>query len=417
MLTVDQARARILADVPRMPAESASLPDAYGRFLFEDLHAGVLVPPHDNSGMDGYAVRTDDLRDATSDRPVALRLIETIPAGAWPACRVTAGTASAIMTGAPVPDGADAIVMVEDTDGARSGEVRVRVPARARQHIRPAGDDIPLGARVIAAGTRLSPVHVGVASSLGVAALRVARRPRIALLATGDEVIPPPADLRPGQIYASNSASLAGCIIEAGGVPLDLGVAGDRLDETQAALARCVAMRPDAIVTTGGVSMGFFDVVKEAFGAGGGEIDFWKVKMKPGKPLAFGRVGDVPLFGLPGNPVSCVVNFLQFVRPWVRLSLGSPRPYLPVIDAVAGEDLREKPGRFSFARVRLAWDRGAVVATAAGNPSSGALWPLSSAHGFALFDADSAGAKAGDRIRVQVFSPEFGDAETPGFAG
>ena len=240
---------------------------------------------------------------------------------------MTEGTAIGIMTGAPVPEGADAVVMVENTNGATEGEVEVRGVATAGQHIRRRGEDVQEGAEVLGKGMVMTPARVGVASSLGHTHLSVRRRPVLAILTTGDEVVQPGTPLKPGQIWSSNAASLAGLALEAGAVPLDLGNAPDSLEATQAALQRGLR-DADLVVTTGGVSVGQYDFVRDAVAAVGGGLEFWKVRMKPGKPLAFGQAGAVPLFGLPGNPVSCMVNFLQFVRPWIRMSLGDPAPFL-----------------------------------------------------------------------------------------
>lgn len=415
MLTIEEAQARILDDVPRVRSEDVAIDQAYGRWLAEPLVALDNLPPWDNSGMDGYAARAADLASASAEKPVSLTLLETIGAGGWPTQAIRPGTASAVMTGAPMPQGADCVVMIEDTDGARQGAVDVRIAPRVGQHIRPAGDDVKKGTTVIARGTRLGPAQVGLASALGYGRLAVARRPRVVILSTGDEVVPPGRPLAPGQIWSSNNASLIGLAREAGVEVIDGGIVPDTFEATVKALRDAVGLGVDAVITTGGVSVGEFDFVKDAIAGLGGRVDFWKVKMKPGKPLAYGRVGKVPLFGLPGNPVSCMVNFLQFVRPWLLACMGASRSFLPVVEAIAGEDLHEKPGRFSLMRVRLASKDGRFVATSAGNPSSGAMLSMSRAHGFALFPDTSTGAKAGDTVRVQVIDASFMDGYGPDY--
>lgn len=413
MLTIEEAQARILDDVPRVRSEDVPLDQAYGRWLAEPLVALDSLPPWDNSGMDGYAVCAADLAGASPESPVSLTLLETIGAGGWPTQAVRPGAASAVMTGAPIPQGADSVVMIEDTDGARSGSVVVRAAARVGQHIRPAGDDVKKGTTVLARGTRLGPVQVGLASALGYGRLAVARRPRVVILSTGDEVVAPGRPLAPGQIWSSNNASLVGLAREAGVEVVDGGIVPDTFEATVKALRDAVGLGVDAVITTGGVSVGEFDFVKDAIAGLGGRVEFWKVKMKPGKPLAYGRVGKVPLFGLPGNPVSCIVNFHQFVRPWLLACMGASRSFLPVLEATAGEDLHERPGRFSLMRVKLAWKGGKLVATSAGNPSSGAMLSMSRAHGYALFADTSEGARAGESVRVQLIDPSFLD----GFGG
>jgi molybdopterin molybdotransferase len=410
MLTVEEAVARIRTEVPRQPAEEVPLSDALGRVLAEEVLAAGDVPPWDNSAMDGYAVRAADLHGARSDAPVGLQLVGTIGAGQAATRPVGPGEAQAIMTGAPLPAGADAVVMVEDTDGARSGRVAVlRAPERG-QHIRRAGSDVPRGSVVLAPGVTLGPAQLGLAAAVGRPTLRVARRPVVAVIATGDELVAPGRPLGPGQIWSSNQVALVAMIREAGADAIDLGVAGDAVDATVDALRRALAVA-DAVVTTGGVSVGAFDHVKEAHQQLGAAVDFWKVKMKPGKPLAFGRVrwGDraVPLFGLPGNPVSCLVNFAQFVRPWIRDALGDPSPFLPVIDAVAGEDLTDPPGRARLQRVRLVRGPGGWEAWSAGSQSSGALSGMARADGLLLIGATSAGPVAGAPCRVQLLRTDF----------
>ena len=414
MLTVDEAQARILATVVPMGIESVPLAEAYGRFLAADLTASVDLPPWDNSAMDGYAVRAAD----TTDGEVVLTLLGTVGAGSVAAGRVEPGAAIGIMTGAPVPAGADAVVIVEDTDGSRAGSVRMRGRARPGQHVRRRGEDVRSGSVVLLAGAKLTPAAVGLASSLGRTSLDVRRRPIVAVLSTGDEVVPPGMALQPGQIWSSNNASLVGQILEAGGVPLDLGNTPDRLEDTIAALARAVEAA-DVVVTTGGVSVGAFDVVKEAHAAVGATAEFWKVRMKPGKPLAFGRIENggrsVPLFGLPGNPVSCMVNFAQFVRPWLRTALGDARPFLPVVEAIAGETFDEAPGRARLIRVRLSRDGDRIVAFSTGSQSSGVLTSMVRAHGLLLVGADAPPPRGGDPVRVQILDPSFLDGESAAY--
>ena len=418
MRTVEQALEQILASVRPTGVQRVALADAYGRILAEDLLSRTNAPAWDNSAMDGYAVRAADVASASADHPVRLRVVEVVGAGSWPAHAITAGCASAVMTGAPIPEGADAIVMIEDTDGAREGSVAVHAATAVGRHIRRAGEDVRTGDRVVERGVRLTAGRVGLAAALGFADLPVARRPIVAILSTGDEVVPPGTPLRPGQIWSSNTAAIAGLVLSAGAVPIDRGIARDRLDALVDALAGCVECGADAIITTGGVSVGAFDFVKDAFAAGGGQVDFWRVRMKPGKPLAFGHVGGdarVPLFGLPGNPVSCMVNFLQFVRPWLLTAMGAARPFLPVVEAVAAEDLPEKPGRNSLMRVVLDLRGGAITARSTGTQSSGALSSMAAGHGFALFGPESRGAKAGEIVRVQIFDEGFLDRADAGY--
>ncbi|MBX2796255.1 MAG: molybdopterin molybdotransferase MoeA [Myxococcales bacterium] len=405
MLTVEEAQQRILAQVTAQPVESVRLAEAYGRVLAEGVTSRVAVPPWNNSAMDGYAVRAAD----TAEGEVTLRLLEMVGAGAVASVPVEPGTAIGVMTGAPVPPGADAVVMVERTDGAQQGTVTIQGRVSVGDHIREKGEDVREGDEVLEAGDVLTPARVGLASSLGHTELPVRRRPVVAVLTTGDEVVAPGTPLKPGQIWGSNGASLCGLVHLAGGTPLDLGNAPDEPEATRRGLQRAVE-EADVVVTTGGVSVGAYDFVRDAIGAVGGELDFWKVRMKPGKPLAFGMAGPVPLFGLPGNPVSCMVNFLQFVRPWIRASLGDPRPFLPVVQGVAGEDFRERPGRARLIRVTLRRDADTWRAFRTGSQSSGVLTSMAKAHGLLLVGIDDPPPRAGEPVRVQLFDTLPGGA-------
>lgn len=416
MLTVEEAQARILGEVPLLDVESVGLHHARRRVLASDLRAPLNVPPWNNSAMDGYAVRAAD----TSDGEVVLRLNEIIGAGSVGTAVVEPGTASGIMTGAPVPEGADAVVMVEKTDGSREGEVRIRGRATEGQNIRPLGGDVAEGSVVLRAGQVLTPGRVGMAASLGFAEVPVRRRPVVSVLSTGDEVVLPGNPLGPGQIYSSNNYALCGLVEEAGGVPRDQGNAGDDLESLVQAL-RAAAEGADAVCTTGGVSVGAFDYVKEAHAELGAEMDFWKVRMKPGKPLAFGRVvvggRVVPLFGLPGNPVSCMVNFYEYVWPWIRMSQGDPNPYLPVVHAVAAEDFGGRPSnRASLIRVTLQTDGDRWLARSTGSQSSGVLTSMALAHGLLLIGIDQPPPKAGEPVRVQLLDSGFLDGATADLA-
>lgn len=433
MLTVEEALERCLTAAQPVEVELVGLDQARGRVLARPLDATVDLPHWDNSAMDGYAVRADDLVGVAApsgdgcDDPgaaraaagVALRIIETVAAGGWPQREVGPGQACRIMTGAPMPAGADAVVMREDCDVERQGDdeqVVVRRGARQGDHVRRRGEELRRGAPVFASGRTLTPAAIGVCAALGHAALPVARRPRVGILATGDEVRPPGQPLGPGQIWSSNSAALAALVDEAGALPIDCGIAPDNLDGTRAAFDRALDQGVHFLISTGGVSVGDFDFVREAMAGRGASMDFWRVKMKPGKPLAFGHVAGVPIFGLPGNPVSCLVNFLQFVRPVIRRSLGDPRPFLPVRDAVLTAPIHHHPGRAELVRVALAWgDDGTLRATAAGNQGSNRALGMAVAHGLLLVGDACAGIAAGETRAVQVYDWSFGDNSAPGY--
>jgi len=406
MLTVDEAQTRILAHLRPQPAEVVPLAEALGRVLATSITAPVAIPPWDNSAMDGYAVRAEDTAGASEQSPVGLDVLEVIGAGSVATRSVGPGQCAAIMTGAPMPPGADGVVVVEDTDGATEGPVSIRCASHPGKHVRREGEAVRIGDTVAEAGDVLGSGALGLLASMGLPEIAVARRPRLVVLSTGDEVVPPGRPLGPGQIYSSNNVALAAAIREAGGIAIDRGNVRDDPDAIAAAL-RDAAGEADAVVTTGGVSMGHFDHVKDVMGTVGTGVDFWKVRMKPGKPLAFGRLGDVPLFGLPGNPVSCLVNFAEFVRPWLRASLGDRTPFLPVVDAVAAEDFHDRPGRARFLRVALAWEEGGLVARSTGTQSSGAVVSMARADGLLIVPHDQQAPLAGALVRVQLLHSRF----------
>ncbi len=411
MLTIQEALERCLTAVTPMPWERVSLDEAYGRVLAEDVCSPLHIPPWDNSAMDGFAVQAAD----TASPPARLRILETLGAGQVPTRVVTPGTCARIMTGAPMPTGADAVVMVEQTDGGPGDQVEIRATAQAHQNVRDRGNDVAQGERILARGTSLGPAEVGMLSALGLPAACVAQRPVVAVLSTGDEIVEAGWPLGPGQIHSSNTHCLIGLVREAGALPLHCGIAPDDPAGLRDALARC--LRADLVLTTGGVSMGDFDYVKDAFEDQGATLDFWKVSVKPGKPLAFGAIGGRPVFGLPGNPVSCMVNFLQFVRPVVRKMLGDPRPYLPVLTAQLTAPIKKRPGRALLARVALRREGELLLATPTATQSSGALSSMVLGDALTLLPVEAESASTGDRVRVQVLRWGWAHGETPGYGG
>lgn len=422
MLTVEDALARVLAVPLPVRTETVSLADGLGRLLAEPIVSMTELPPWDNAAMDGYALRAADTALApphsqasqpdcdggVPGRPGAiLQVVETIAAGSAPRFPIRPGEAARIFTGAPLPSGADTVVMQENAEPVSGGRVRILGSAALGRHIRRAGETVRPGDTVLPPGQPLSAADLGLVAALGQSQVVVARRPVVALLATGDELVPPGQSLGPGQIWSSNTAALAGLVREAGAIPVDCGIAPDDLQGTRAAFRRALAREPDLLVSTGGVSVGDFDVVKEALADEGADMRFWKVRMKPGKPLAFGVIGGVPAFGLPGNPVSSVVNFLQFVRPVIRRALGARNPHLPVLDATLDEPIRKRAGRNELVRVRLDWRGGRLYARSTGDQGSSRLRGLCDAHGFLLLAAEATHAAAGDVVPIQVFDTRF----------
>lgn len=357
MIPVAEARQRILADLPVMPAEQVGLNEALGRVLAEDVASRRTQPPQAVSAMDGYAVRTADVASV----PASLNVIGAAPAGSPFDGAVTKGTAVRIFTGAVLPDGADAIVIQEDTE--RDGDtVIVQEGVAAGHYVRPAGLDFQSGDVLLQAGHVLNARDIGLAAAMNVPWLKVRRQPRVALLATGDEIALPGEDLRPSDIVSSNTFALDGLVRACGGVPISLGIAADDIGSIRAHAAG--AIRADILVTTGGASVGDHDLVQEALGDVGLQVDFWQIAMRPGKPLIFGRLGDTPMLGFPGNPVSSMVCGALFLKPALAAMLGIADVEPQMETAILGTDLKENDRREDYLRATLAQDRdGNRVAT------------------------------------------------------
>jgi len=355
VITVEEAQQSVLDRIERLPSVPADILDTLGRVLAEDVVSDIDIAPFDNSAMDGYAVRAADIADASEQRPIVLDVVDHIAAGVFPSVTVGAGQASRIMTGAPIPDGADAVVKVEDTlpgaaDGGTGGTVSIGVSAPVGSNVRRRGEDCRAGDVVLAAGEVITPAAVGLMAAMGRSSVAVYRRPRVAVVSTGDELVEIDELPGPGKIRNSNSYSLAAQVIAAGGEAHRLGIAKDDEAETRAILSR--APEFDIMVSTGGVSMGDFDVVKDVL-TEIGELDFWKVAMRPGAPQTFGTIGGTPFFGLPGNPTSCTVGFELFVRPAMRKMAGHEALFRPRVSAVLAHDVKKKSGRRYFLRGRL----------------------------------------------------------------
>jgi molybdopterin molybdotransferase len=412
MLPVIEALDAILNDLSTLPPERVSLLDARGRVLAEEIRASRDLPPQDNSAMDGYALRHADAASGGG-----LRVVESIPAGGEGSRALGEGEAAKIMTGAPVPAGADTVVPVEDATLAGDRVETLRLPAPGA-NIRPAGEDVKAGQLVIPRGTWVRPAEVGMPASLGRSFVAVHQRPRVAVLATGDEIVEIDAPTDGGRIVNSNSYGVAAQVTEAGGVPVILGIGRDDPEGLLAMLERAVSA--DAVITTGGVSMGDYDYVRPVLEKAGVAVRFWKVAMKPGKPFVFGRAGRVPVFGLPGNPVSAMVVFEEFVRPALRAMQGHTRLYRPVLEATllpeAGA-LRTRPGRMDFVRCRVERRGTDLVVVSLKSQGSGILRTLVEANALLVVPRQEDGARPGDRVRVQLYDTAFLEGEEPGLPG
>jgi len=399
MITVKEALDHILGAIFPLGLEKADILNALGRVIGEDVHAPRDIPPRDNSAMDGYALKSKDTTGAGAESPVVLNIIEDIPAGYTPQKTVGSEEAARIMTGAFVPVGADAVVMVEETrsDG---NSVRIYADAVKGQNIRYAGEDVREGDLVIRAGTLLRPAETGMLSALGRSFVKAYQKPLVALIATGDELVDIDGAASPGKIVSSNSYSLAAQVMECGGIPLQIGIAKDNRDDLAEKFKD--AMRADVVVSSAGVSVGDYDFVKDVMEDMGIGIEFWQVAQRPGKPMTFGTREGKPVFGLPGNPVSSMITFEQYVRPAILKMTGHENIFRRTIRAKLTEDIKKKRGLRYFIRGRIkSQGRGFVVETT-GEQGSGILKSMVLANGIIVIPEDVDFVKAGSDVVVQI---------------
>ncbi len=404
MISVEEALNRILARIQVLGLERVNILGSLGRVIGEDILAPRDIPPLDNSAMDGYAVRSADIKRASKKNPVILKVIEDLPAGAIPKESVAHGQAIRIMTGAPIPPGADTVVMVEDTEKAGE-EVRVFQGVPGGENIRRAGEDVKKRARVISKGSVIRAAEVGMLASVGRAFVSVYQRPVVAILCTGDELVDVDEGLADHKIVSSNSYTLSAQVMECGALPLQLGIAKDVSTEIEAKFRQ--GLRADVIVSSAGVSVGDYDMVKDVLGGIGFEMDFWGVAMRPGQPLAFGTIGGKPTFGLPGNPVSSMVSFEQFVRPSLLKMMGHKNLFRPVVEAILKEDIRKKAGRRHFMRAKLSLEEDRYVITTTGPQGSGILNSMVEANALVIVPEEKTEIKSGEKVRVQVLDRSF----------
>lgn len=396
MKPLEETRAEVLSAVPLLGRERVSIGESLGRVLAGDVISPEDVPPFANSAMDGFAVRGADVAAAGS----VLEVIGDLPAGSRSDLVVGPGEAIRIMTGAPMPAGADTVVRVEETLSEGS-KVTVNTAVDVGTAVRPAGGDVTRGQTVFTAGTRLTPMHVGVLSTVGVAEPEVFARPRVAFMSTGDELTPVGEALGPGAIRDSNRPMLRALLEETGVETVDLGIVRDDPQALRAALDR--GAESDVVISTGGVSMGDYDVTKLVL-QGDAHVDFWQVAIQPAKPFAFGRIGSALFFGLPGNPVSVLVSYEQFARPALLKMQGALALLRPRLVARAGESLDTDPEKTVFVRVRVqGLAEGEPTVVKAGGQASNVLSATAAADGFAVVPRGTGTVEAGEEVSVEMY--------------
>ncbi len=412
MIGVEEALGKILDSIEVLEREEKPLLDCLGQVLAEDVYAPFDVPPQDNSAMDGYAVQAKSIVGASYEHPKILRVVGEIAAGCITELKVEPRTAVRIMTGAFVPKGADVVVPFEDTDevdrkqrSVSEAKIGIRVGLPEASNIRRGGEDIAKGELVVKQGTLLCPAEIGVLASLGKAIVSVIRRPVVGILATGNEVLEINQPLLPGKIYNSNSYSLAAQVLRYGGIPKLLGIAPDDVEQLSIAVRH--GLDCDILVTSGGVSLGDYDVVKQVLAAEG-NVSFWTVRMKPGKPLAFGMFKrddgkKIPHLGLPGNPVSSMITFEVFARPAILRMMGRSNLAGPNITAMMEDPVKNNDGRRIFARVVVSRRDGKYFARLTGPQGSGILTSMTKANGLAVIPESTKEVKPGGTVEVMMF--------------
>jgi molybdopterin molybdotransferase len=404
MIRVEEALTHILNSISPLDLEKTDILNALGRVIGEDIYSGRNIPPKDNSAMDGYALKSDDTKGATSEAPAIVETIEDIPAGHLPQKTVGPGQAARIMTGAYVPKGADTVVKVEDTD--RDGNrVRIFVESPRGDNIRYSGEDVKEGDLVISKGKITGPAEVGMLASLGRSFIKVYQKPLVAIIATGDEIADIDEEISEGKIISSNSYSLNAQVRECGAVALQTGIAKDREESLMAAFRS--ARRADVIISSGGVSVGDYDFVKDVMAQMGTNIEFWQVAQRPGKPLAFGTMEGKLVFGLPGNPVSSMITFEEYVRPALLKMMGRKEIFRRTIKATLTEDIKKKSGLKHFIRARVNKEGEIFTVATTGEQGSGILKSMVLANGIIVLPEDMTSVKKGEEVAVQLIDDSF----------
>lgn len=405
MLPVNEALKIIFASIKPLASERISIEHASGRVLFEDVISYRDIPFTDNSAMDGFAVISQDVMKASDDNPVVLKIVEELPAGKVPAKRIKSGECAKIMTGGIMPEGADAVVMVEFTEEENKNEVKIYKSVKKGENVRFKGEDIKAGSVVLKAGTILRPQEIGLLAAIGRASVYVYQQPIVGVLSTGSELINIDEELSAGKVVDSNSYSIISALKNAGAIPVPLGIAKDTEKEIKEKILTTRAVH--ILITSGGVSVGEFDLVKDLFNEIGCNMRFWKVAIKPGKPFAFGLLNGIPLFGLPGNPVSSFVAFEIFVRPVILRMQGVKNIFRRSFKATMTVDFRNKPGRTHFVRGILKWDNEQLKVKPSGEQGSAMLSSLSRANCLIVIPAEKGDLKKGEVVNIIPLDDDF----------
>ncbi len=400
MLSVEAARQQMLDTIDVLQTEQREILECSGYVLAEDLYASDNIPPFDNSAMDGFAVISSDVKAASKENPIVLSVVETIAAGFAPKKKVSSGSAARIMTGAMMPDGADAVVMQEVTE-FDGDTVQIFESVDKSENVRFTGESVKVKDCVMSNGKILHPPEISMMASLNCASVEVYRKPKVAIVSTGDELIPIGETLKPGKIRDSNRYGLYAQVQNAGGMPIDMGIAPDDADKTEQIFLKSLS-QADALITSGGVSVGEHDVVRNVL-TKLGKMHFWRVAMKPGKPQVYGFIDDKPIFGLPGNPVSSLVVFELFVRPALLKMAGHTELLRPTFEAVLTTDVTNSDGRVNYMRAIISKENGEYVAKTTGPQGSGILHSLVLANGLITIPSGVT-LSAGERVEAQFLN-------------
>src|SRR3972149_1735927 len=417
MISVEAALEIILSEIKPLGMERVNILSAMGRVLGENIVADTNNPPWDNSAMDGYAVRAVDTKEASKDQPVTLQIIEDLPAGYVAKKSVKRGQTIRIMTGAPMPNGADAVIMVEETErpearGKRQ-EVKVFKEAKVGDNVRKAGEDFKKGDIVLRKRMTIRPAEIGMLAAVGKPNVYVYQQPNVAVLSTGDELIEIEEAPMNGKIRNSNSYAIAAQIKACGATPIQLGIARDTKKDLKEKLE--FGLTADCIVSSGGVSVGDFDFVKDVLKQMGSEMRFWKVAMKPGKPLAFGVIANKPAFGLPGNPISSMVAFEQFARPAILKMMGKKDIFKRAFDALLTKPIKKKAGRMNFERAALEQKDGQFYVTPLEGQGSGILSSMVKANCLIILSEDAKDVEKDSKVKVQPMDEGLLYQDKPGY--